>query len=366
MSKQTRVHQQRVTIKDIAALANVSIGTVDRVLHHRGEVNEETHNRVMSFVEELGYTPNLLAKTLALKKRYSIAALIPDAGESNPYWKRPLVGLHSAIAELKDYNTKISIFNFDSGEPLSFISQFDRILDMDPDGIIMVPHFHEPAQQFLLQCETKKIPVIFIDTNLEEGTKLAYFGQDARQSGCVAARLMHYGLPDCSTVLILNLAQNKLITRHMHRREEGFMDYFKNVVPDHCIKTLSFEIDLVQQEEPENSLKKLFATYPDIAGIFVTNSRVHKVARFFVQQDKRNILLIGYDLIEDNLAFMEKGIVDFLICQKPEEQGYKSVMAMFNYLLSGKSVELVNYSPIDIIVKENCGYYKYVNNLYHS
>ena len=68
MGKLTKSAQRRVTIKDIAAMAGVSIGTVDRVLHNRGEVNQATHERVMSFVDELGYTPNLLAKSLALKK----------------------------------------------------------------------------------------------------------------------------------------------------------------------------------------------------------------------------------------------------------------------------------------------------------
>ena len=68
MSRLTGQNQRRATIKDIASLANVSIGTVDRVLHNRGEVNPDTRNRVMSFIEELGYTPNLIAKSLALKK----------------------------------------------------------------------------------------------------------------------------------------------------------------------------------------------------------------------------------------------------------------------------------------------------------
>lgn len=364
MSKFARTQPRRVTIKDIAALAHVSIGTVDRVLHNRGEVNPETHDRVMAFVDKLGYTPNLLAKSLALKKSYHIVALIPDASSKNPYWGMPKAGLNKAIEELKDFNTKISIFHFDPGDELSFIRQFDRILLLHADGIILAPNFHETAMRYLPKCEDLNIPLILIDNNLDAGTRLGYFGQDALQSGYVAAKLMHYGLPVCSTVLILNLARNKIITRHMQRREQGFREYFEKMVPDHCIHTISYEIDLVQPEEPEKSLKNLFDRYPDIAGIFVTNSRVHKVARFFTNHKKDKILLIGYDLLDDNREFVENGIVDFLICQKPEEQGYRSAMAMFNYLLTGKSMEKVNYSPIDIIIKENTGYYKNMNNPY--
>ena len=366
MSKFAATQQHRVTIKDIATLAHVSIGTVDRVLHNRGEVNQETHERVMSFVEKLGYTPNLLAKSLALKRRYTIAALIPEAGHNNPYWGMPLTGLNKAIEELKDFNTKILIFHFDPGNEKSFIRQFERILVIRPDGIILAPNFHESSMRYLPRCEDLSIPLILIDNNLDAGTRLGYFGQDALQSGRVAAKLMHYGLPACSTVLILNLAQNKVITRHMYRREQGFREYFDKIVPHTRIQSVSIEIDLAQPDEPEKSLKNIFNRYADIAGIFVTNSRVHKVARFFTKHEKGKILLVGYDLLDDNLEYVENGIVDFLICQKPEEQGYKSAMAMFNYLLTGRPVDKVNFSPIDIIIKENSGYYKNINHTYHT
>lgn len=362
MGRLMKPQQRRVTIKDIAAMANVSIGTVDRVLHNRGEVNQATHDRVMSYVEDLGYTPNLLAKSLALKKSFSIVALIPNAGYNNPYWEKPVAGLKRAIGELQDFNTSISVFYFDAGDESSFNRQFNLILAGDPDGIILAPHFHESALKFLALCAGQNIPVIFIDTDLDEGTRLAYFGQDALQSGIVAAKLMHYGLPECATVLILNLARNKAITRHMQRREQGFMSYFKNVLPDHCIKTISLEIDLSREEEPTDALQKVLDDQPDITGIFVTNSRVHKVARYLSANKKGNLMLIGYDLIDVNLQYLENGTIDVLICQKPEDQGYESTMAMFNYLLNGKPVEKVNFSPIDIIVKENLNYYKNINN----
>jgi LacI family transcriptional regulator len=353
--------QHRVTIKDIAAMANVSIGTVDRVLHNRGEVNQATQERVMSFVEELGYTPNLLAKSLALKKSFRIAALIPDSGDNNPYWKEPLTGLNRAAEELKDFNTKIAVYNFDPGEELSFVREFDLILALNPDGIILAPNFHEAAVQLLPKCKAQSIPLMLIDNNLDEGSGLAYFGQDALHSGIVAAKLMHYGLPKCATVLILNLAHNKVITRHMQRREQGFMNYFIREVPDHCIKTLSVEIDLSQEQEPFATLQSVLSGQPNIAGIFVTNSRVHKVARYLSTTGQGKLILIGYDLTDANLEYLGDGSIDFLICQKPEDQGYKSAMAMFNYLLTGKQAEKVNFSPIDIIVRENVDYYRNIN-----
>ena len=357
MSKYVRDNQRRVTIKDIAALAKVSIGTVDRVLHNRGEVNQETCDRVMSFVEELGYTPNLLAKSLASKKSFDIIALLPEAGSNNPYWEMPLTGIKRATEELQDFNTRINVLHFSQGDESTFSRQLGNILARHPDGIILAPSFHQAAIRFLPQCSELGIPVMLVDNNLDSDRCLAYFGQDAMQSGHVAARLMHYGLPAGSIVVIINLAQNKIITRHMNLREKGFVDFFETEVPDLGIKTLSFELDISRRDEPEKSLANILKLYPEVAGIFVTNSRVHKVAGYLSAYGKGKILLAGYDMLEANLDYVRQGIVDFLICQKPEEQGYRSSMAMFNFLLSGKPVERVNFSPIDIVVKENAAYY---------
>jgi len=357
MGRFKNIPQRRVTIKDIAALAKVSIGTVDRVLHNRGEVNRETHDRIMTFVEELGYTPNLLAKSLALKKSFTIAVLIPEAGQNNHYWKKPLEGFKQASEELSDFSTKIELHFYDPALEKSFVREFKRLFASVPDGIIMAPNFQDAALQLISECRDKDIPLMYIDNDLE-GQGLAYFGQDAFQSGMVAARLMNYGLHAGNKVLILNLAGNKAITRHMQRREQGFTDYFRNMIPSQRINTFSTAIDLSLSNEPGDTLGILLSGNPETAGIFVTNSRVYKVADYLAATGKPSLLLIGYDLLDANIEFLEKGTIDYLICQKPEDQGYRSAMAMFDYLLTGKPFNKINYSPIDIIVRENVNYYK--------
>jgi len=86
------------------------------------------------------------------------------------------------------------------------------------------------------------------------------------------------------------------------------------------------------------------------------------VADYLERNNRKDTLLIGYDLIQENISFLDKGIINFLIGQNPEDQGYKSVLAMFNYLLLNKPVNKINYSPIDIIMKENINYYKNFNS----
>jgi LacI family transcriptional regulator len=358
MGRVNKTSQQRVTIKDIASLAGVSIGTVDRVLHHRGEVNQETHDRVTSFIQKLGYTPNLLAKSLALKKKFKIAVLIPEPGKNNPYWKNPLEGFSRASHELKDFNTTIVVSHYDPGDEQSFINEFISVLSSSPDGLILAPLFDDAACKLIPECKEKGIPLMFIDNNLE-GQALAYFGQEAFQSGTVAATLMHRGMPQNAMVIVLNMASNKIITRHMQKREDGFRHYFASLHSTGNIEILSVAIDLSLKREPAHTINRLFKLYPSISGIFVTNSRVYRVAQ--IAEQHKPIVLIGYDLVDDNIRCLEKGSISFLICQKPEDQAYKSAMAMFSYLLTKKPAEEINYSAIDIIVKENVQYYK-INN----
>ena len=59
-----------MTVHEIAELAGVSIGTIDRVLHKRGRVSQETKARVESIIEQYQFTPNPIARRLKLNRSY--------------------------------------------------------------------------------------------------------------------------------------------------------------------------------------------------------------------------------------------------------------------------------------------------------
>lgn len=64
------MEDQNYTIKDIARMAGVSAGTVDRVLHNRGDVSEKSKEKVQKVLDEINYQPNVFAIGLAAKKKY--------------------------------------------------------------------------------------------------------------------------------------------------------------------------------------------------------------------------------------------------------------------------------------------------------
>ncbi len=350
--------KNRIGIKDIAEHAKVSIGTVDRVLHNRGEVAKSTKEHVMNIIDEMGYTPNILAKSLASKKSYKIAILIPDYKNDNPYWKKPLIGIQQASSELRNYNFEIIISPFNINSEKSFTEKSEEIIKTNPDGFIFAPVYYKASLEIVRRCNELNIPYVFFDISIDDCGNLAFFGQDSFKSGYLAARLINYGMPKNSDVMILKLLNKSATFHHLDKRENGFCSFFSSKENKKNITICSLEIEITSKEELNLGLSKAFMSYPSINGVFVTNSRVHKVAKYLEENRIKDLLLIGYDLLDENLHFLEKGTINFLIGQNPEEQGYRSVIALFNHLMNHKPVQKINYSPIDIIMKDNIDYYR--------
>lgn len=331
---------------------------MDRVLHNRGEVSEVTRRQIMKIVEDLGYTPNLLAKSLASKKVYRIAVILPDSENESPYWEKPLAGIRQAYDEIKDFNASVEVTTFDLNSEISFKKAFNKVLNSKPDGIVLTPVFYNASFDFIHRCEEVNLPYVFIDVQIEGCGNLAYFGQDSGQSGFLAAKLMHYSLPADSLVLLLKLVNKGGVSHHLKLREMGFLKFFSGANNFKGIQTKSIEVNFTDFTLLNKILSDEISDSPSLNGIFVTNSKVFAVAEWLEENCRKQLLLIGYDLINNNLDYLERGTIDFLIGQKPEEQGYKSILALFNHLMSGKEVQKINYSPIDIIMKENIDYYK--------
>ena len=94
------MENKNYTIKDIARMAGVSAGTVDRVLHNRGDVSRASRDKVQKVLDEIDYHPNMFAIGLAAKKRYHIVCIIPYYIEHD-YWHSVAAGIDRAAQELR-------------------------------------------------------------------------------------------------------------------------------------------------------------------------------------------------------------------------------------------------------------------------
>ena len=94
-----------IRIVDIAKMAGVSVGTVDRVIHNRGRVSEENRKKVQTILEMVHYQPNLMARSLASKKQYHFVAITPSFTHGE-YWEAISDGIDKAASEMESYRRK--------------------------------------------------------------------------------------------------------------------------------------------------------------------------------------------------------------------------------------------------------------------
>ena len=359
MDKPLELIQTKVRIKDIAERANVSVGTVDRVLHNRGEVAQETRDLIKKIIEELEYKPNIIASVLAMKKPFRIAVLMPLPSEQDSYWKLHLKGMELAIKELSHFGASIQKYFFEITSEESLRLQYDQLLENKPDAVLMVPAFGASGNYITESLREENIPYSFIDTPIENGGELSFFGQNSYQSGYLAAKLMSYGVSKETTVLIINVGSDKYSGPHHTERIKGFKAYLsENNITETKVRII--DIPSTNEADVKKALTAAFFDYSFVRGLFVTGFEVHLVAKFVDEKKLGNIRMIGYDLLESNIHYLKKGTIDFLISQKPENQGFRGVMNLFNTLVLKQPISSKIPMPIDIITNENVDFYLYL------
>ncbi|HYW94008.1 MAG TPA: LacI family DNA-binding transcriptional regulator, partial [Bacteroidales bacterium] len=334
-----------------------SPGTVDRVIHNRGEVSEETRKKVDKIVQELDYKPDILARTLASKKSYLFAVLMPVSVNGSDFWQAPNMGIDKAFEEISPFGITIHRYYFDQLDKDAFLRQAEAVKNDKPDAVLFAPIFPDESREFVNTCVAAGINVALFNSNIDGLDRVYYIGQDALQSGYLGARMLTYGIHNEGDILLISLAGRKENHNDIIRRERGFRRYLAENARN-GFSIINIEMSLPSGDELSEKLRPYFEK-SRVRGVFVANSRVHQLAAYFEQNKIRNVRLIGYDLLPENVAYLKKGVIDFLISQKPEEQGYRGVMTLFNMIILKREVEQVQYIPIDILTRENIEYYKY-------
>ncbi len=343
-------------IKDIAKLAGVSIGTVDRVLHERGEVAEKTRQKVQRILKETKYSPNVMAQVLKSKKRFHLVSLLPEPTEDNSFWQKHHLGMSRAIEELDPFPVTLSQITFDIQSEEDFQKKTLSVLNLKPDGVILAPIFKSESIAFCSRLHKEKIPLVYIDGFIENTDFLAYIGEDIFQSGRVAGQLIDIVTPEKSDILVVTIARNIQNVHHLNKRTQGFLSYFLKSGINKG-KKLIINIPDPSSECVRLAFDKVFEENPDIRSIFITGSRSYLIALYLEQKGLKSINLIGYDLLDLNVKYLKSGITRFLIGQRPEEQTYKGVKKLFEFLSLHKIPDRIEYLPVDVVTSENVDFF---------
>lgn len=148
------------TMKDVAEKAGVSQATVSRVVNGSDAVDQETKQKVMHWIKELGYQTNSTARTLAKNKSSLIGVILPNI--TNPYFGQVLSTL-----EDEAYTNGYELIFMNSNENTYKEKKcIENLLKRNPEGILLVPINREDQQ--IEKLKKSDVPVVII-TKIIEG-----------------------------------------------------------------------------------------------------------------------------------------------------------------------------------------------------
>ena len=346
---------EKITILDIARRTGLSKGTVDRVLHHRGEVSRRSYDKVMAAIEELGYEPNVYASLLAKGHHHLVAVLIP-AHEPGSFWELSAGGITKAAELVGTLGIRIQHFEYDQYDIESFRAAFARLLEAGPSGVVIAPLFQDDTDMFAAKLRERSIPFAYIDSKPETDGYLAYFGMPLYKSGYLCADQLTGGFAVPSVLIVRIRRDQQQQSDPTINRRAGFMDYMLEHSPD-CMLGNVF-IDPNDPDSIEGTLDTWFQEHPGTRHIVMFNSRIHLLVPWLEHHPDLNRRVVGFDNLKANMDALRSGSVSCLIAQHPDEQMRLAIETLSEYILRNKLPQKKdNFMHMDILTRYNVDYY---------
>lgn len=336
------------TIKEIAQLAGVSRGTVDRVLNNRGVVNAQTADKIREIARALNYIPNQAGIALAAqKKKIKIGVILFTKG--NPFFEEVMQGVHKKAGELAGLNCTVLTRRV----PFDVDAQLHAMEDLVSEGIhgiVMTPYNAPEIAARINQLTDAGIPVVTTNTDIANSKRLAYVGSDYYHSGQIAGGLM--GLISERDRQVGIVTGSSQVLCHTERIA-GFKDCIIKKHPHIQIKSIVENKD--DDFESYEVTKKLLTEHQDINALYFTAAGVYGGCRALLCVcPDRDVKVITYDNVDTTKELVRQGVISATICQQPLVQGSKPIDILFRYLTTKEQPKQeFNYLAADIRILEN-------------
>lgn len=270
------------SIIDVAKKAGVGIATVSRVINNSGYVKKETRDKIEKVIEEIGYVPNEIARSMTLKKNNIVAFILPNTthlffGEL----------LYFVEEELFKSGYKMMLCN--SSERLEKeIAYIDLLKKNRVDAIILLTN--NDVEPYL----DKTLPILSFDRKFDD---LPFVASDNYHGGVLAAR--HLIKKQCKNIVFIGddaQGVNTKVQTEVSKRRLGFLDELKR---HQITNVLNIEYPLGNYIYIPEYVTEIIDAHPEIDGIFcISDSVAAVVIRHLEKIGKRvpdDVKVIGFD-----------------------------------------------------------------------
>lgn len=333
------IEKMEPTIKDVAKLANVSIGTVDRVLHNRGRVSPENIERVKAAVKKLDYKPSQIARALVAKKSNIKIGLAYPLVESE-FWSEIDAGIRRAENELLPFGVNLIIDHYASYSLDEQMASINKMVKQGISGLIFTPSGKDP----FLETLSKATPTATVIDDIELPGKAFHIGPDDRGIGRLAAKLIALFIKSRGKIAVFCPFYT---TSGMNVRVQGFLEKIRSDYPDICIADTCFIKGAGEKDYYINAYAQTLEVIkknPDLQAIYIANGLTEWVAKAVEDLGKTGqIIVIGHEYTSGVKHFLENGIIGATIYQNPSQQFYLAVKLLYeiitgNHIPDGKNI----------------------------
>lgn len=271
-----------MTIKRIAKLANVSSATVSKVMNGKDEnISEPTRQRILKIIEEEGYIPNGVAKSLKVRKTKTIGIILPDV--MNLFYSE-LVRGGEDMAEANGYS--IIICNTDNKieKELKYLQILQEKM---VDGIVMTATESSGENTF----ERFKTPLVLVDRDIDFGNKVGRIVVDNMEPAYEATK--HLIAKGCKKIALISSVNSNKPSVHRYKGYEKALLEAGQAIDENLIYLDKFSIE----SGYEGTMKVLHD--PQVDGIFCGNDLIAIGAiKAIKEKGKRipeDIKIVGFD-----------------------------------------------------------------------
>lgn len=339
------------TIKEIAELAGVSRGTVDRVLNNRGAVSPETEKKIREIARAVRYTPNRAGIVLAAQKKNLKLGFIVF-GHSNPFFDKVLLGVEEESAELRCYNCRVLTRRVGVSTD-EMIAAIDRLVREGVSGLAIAPGNDDSIRHKIDELAGQNIPVVTLNTDIENSRRIAYVGSDYYESGRTAAGLISLvTAPFAMPVHVGIVSGSDKILCHT-RRIAGFQERIRECYPGISVSDIIYNHD--DDIESYRRTREMLDAHPEINALYFGSAGVHGGCRALCESGRQSsVRVIAHDAVSSTEELIRQGVISATICQQPEKQGSLPLSLLFSYLTTGEKPDSeYYYTNSDIRIREN-------------
>lgn len=313
-----------VRLKDIARRLDISVGTVDRALHGKPDINPDTRARVLAVAQTLGYRPNLAASHLRSGRQARISIHLPE--HVSFFWETLRDGIREAAAP---FAPSLGLeFRTYAGDWDPHLSLQPRVLNRKAAGLIIAPGESAAVTLPLEDARTPHIPVACVVDDVADDPRILSVFVDPFSVGALAGELIGRFVPGGGHVAIVTRVA---ATRAHADQMRGFVSSLSAFSAP--LKLAAVVESHVDERETHRRVLETLRAHPRVKGLYVSAGTSLPVLNAARQHGRlADLAVVTSDLSPELFDWIRSGTVAATIYQRPLTQGHAAFQLLYQYL----------------------------------